>query len=61
MSVRLVGKCHICKEQAWVGFCKLCDHWFCDKCRQKYWARGLAAVKQMVGGKTPGCCGVTNA
>jgi len=56
----MIGKCHICKEQTFIRFCKLCDHWFCNDCRGKYWSRGLAAVKEMIGGKTPGCCGETD-
>lgn len=56
----MTGKCHICKEQTLIRFCKLCDHWFCNDCRKKYWSRGLAAVREMIGGKHPGCCGVTD-
>jgi hypothetical protein len=51
------GKCHICEEQKDIKWCGICQHWFCGDCRTKYWHRGLEAVKQMIGGKKPGCCG----
>ena len=53
------GQCHICKRAALITFCRLCDHWFCEYCRGQYWSRGLEAVKQLVGGRTEGCCGPT--
>ena len=54
------GICHLCdpKRITEVEFCSMCNHWFCDDCRRRYWARGLAAVKQMIGRKRKGCCGI---
>jgi hypothetical protein len=51
------GLCHICKEIKRISYCELCGHWTCPDCRGRYWQRGLAAVKEMLGGHTPGCCG----
>ena len=31
------GKCHICKQPRAVLYCPVCDHWFCAKCRFKWW------------------------
>jgi hypothetical protein len=57
---QLIGKCHICKEMDKpIAWCGKCQHWFCAECRRKYWHRGIEAIKQLIGGKTPGCCGVT--
>lgn len=61
----LWGKCHICQSLADVSFCPVCDHWFCDECRRRYWARGLAFVRFLVAsvmGLAPRrgvCCGPT--
>jgi len=56
-----IGKCHICKEMDKpIAWCGKCEHWFCQECRRKYWSRGIEAIKQLIGGKVPGCCGVTN-
>ena len=51
------GKCHLCQKQKMVEYCGKCAHWFCDGCRKRYFDRGIAAVKQMIGGRKPGCCG----
>ena len=57
----LIGKCHICKEMDKpIAWCGKCQHWFCGDCRKKYWHRGWEAIKELIGGKTPECCGVTN-
>lgn len=50
------GKCHICHEIKYVRYCPACEHYFCDPCRERWWSRGLAYIKEKVGGKTPGCC-----
>jgi len=55
------GACHLCKRLRDVQHCRDCDHYFCDDCRGKYFERGLEAIKQMVGGKRPGCCFVLRA
>ena len=53
-----IGRCHLCQDRtADVTYCALCDHWFCETCRKRWFGRGLAFVKQLVGGKLPGCCG----
>lgn len=51
------GKCHLCCWLGTVKYCPKCDHWFCKSCRKLYFRRGLAALKQLIQGKTPGCCG----
>ncbi len=51
------GKCHICQEQTSIKYCSLCRHWFCDGCRDRWTDRGLAALKEFVGGRKAGCCG----
>ncbi len=51
------GKCHLCRKQKMVAYCNVCVHWFCEDCRDRHFARGKAAVMQMIKGKTPGCCG----
>jgi hypothetical protein len=53
----LIGKCHLCKETKPVSYCETCEHFFCPDCRVKWFPRGLEAIKQMVAGRTPGCCG----
>lgn len=52
-----IGKCHICKEQKTITFCKFCGHWMCSACRKDWAQRGLAALKAWLGGKQAGCCG----
>jgi len=53
------GRCHICQESTPIRYCPICDHWFCDQCRGKYWERGFAAVMELVKGRSgPDCCGV---
>ncbi len=51
------GKCHICLEVGEVTYCPLCQHWFDQKCRRAWFHRGLAAIKELTGGKRAGCCG----
>lgn len=51
-----LGICHLCKKLKNVDHCSACDHYFCEQCRGKYFERGFEAVKEMVGGKRPGCC-----
>ncbi len=51
------GRCHICEQACAVSFCEFCGHWFCETCRSEWWERGLAAIRAMVGGSHPGCCG----
>jgi hypothetical protein len=51
------GKCHVCKETKHISCCSMCSHWFCAGCRWKLWPRGLGFVKELVGSRTPGCCG----
>jgi hypothetical protein len=51
------GKCHLCRSLTMISCCVLCEHWFCGDCRVKWFPRGLEAIKQMVAGRTPGCCG----
>ena len=52
-----VGKCHICERSAPIRYCGMCEHWFCQSCRKAFFWRGLAAVKEKISGKQPGCCG----
>lgn len=54
--------CHMCKvkgdtSEKSCGYCPVCCHWFCKDCNGRIFARGMAAVKQMVGGRKQGCCG----
>lgn len=49
--------CHICKKYKSCGFCNLCCHWFCRVCNLRIFKRSIAAVKQLVKGSKPGCCG----
>lgn len=51
------GLCHICKEVKPISYCPVCDHYFCPGCRGRWWSRGAAFIKQMVGGRKPDCCG----
>lgn len=52
------GKCHLCREEhALIMYCKACDHWMCGVCRKKWFNRGLAALKEVLGGRQEGCCG----
>lgn len=44
------GRCHICHEVTDVEFCAACNHFFCAECRGKYWHRGMAFVKELIGG-----------
>lgn len=51
------GTCHICQLVTEIGWCGLCGHWFCEACRDAWFARGLEWVKELVGGRRDGCCG----
>lgn len=51
------GKCHICQDLKKVKYCSVCDHWFCADCRNRFFWRGLEAIKVLVSGSEPGCCG----
>jgi len=51
------GLCHICQLAGEIGYCVLCEHWFCEGCRDAWFERGLAWVKELVGGRREGCCG----
>lgn len=57
-------KCHLCQrrepEVKDVRYCAVCDHWFCEACRGRWFERGAAFLAQMVGGRKPGCCGRTD-
>lgn len=55
------AKCHMCGEVLSCGFCNICCHWFCDKCRPNVFARAMEAVKEMVSGAKAGCCGPVKA
>lgn len=52
-----LGKCHLCLGTKGVTYCELCDHWFCEDCKTRWFWRGLEAVKQLTQGRRPGCCG----
>jgi hypothetical protein len=54
----VLGKCHFHEGIVEIEYCPACQHFFCEDCRRRYWARGLAAVKQMIGGRRKGCCGI---
>ena len=53
-----LGKCHLCRRLKEVTYCSICAHYFCETCRTKWFHRGLEFVKQLVGGRMPGCCGI---
>lgn len=53
----MIGNCHICEKITSIGFCNLCCHWFCAFCSKKIFARGLAALKELMKGSKPKCCG----
>ena len=53
----MVGKCHICKGIAEIEWCRVCGHWFCSPCRRMWFSRGVEAIKEILTGATPGCCG----
>lgn len=52
-----LGLCHICQMVGLIKYCPRCEHWFCRKCRLRFFHRGLEAIKQMIQGKREGCCG----
>lgn len=56
-DVKHFGRCHICTQDREIAYCPACDHWFCGRCRWRYFNRGLEAIKEMVKGKHEGCCG----
>lgn len=58
------GLCHLCPKKGPrpIEFCSVCGHYFCSECRNRYWDRGLEAVKELVAkafGSSPEgyCCG----
>lgn len=55
------GVCHICKKRGLVKYCSLCGHFFCRDCRDDWFPRGLAAIKErFIKGEHSykrGCCG----
>jgi hypothetical protein len=53
------GRCHICEKTAEVDLCPACNHWFCEGCRARWFARGWSAVKALIGWPRPDCCGPT--
>lgn len=53
----MFGRCHLCKIETAIAWCYSCEHWFCQKCKNRWFRRGLAFVKQLTGGKVDGCCG----
>ena len=57
MSDPVYGICHMCKTPQIITYCGLCEHWFCVACKGKYFPRGVEAVKQLIFGVQPGCCG----
>jgi hypothetical protein len=53
-----IGRCHLCQDRhAEITYCELCEHWFCEACRERWFWRGLEFLKQLAGGRLPGCCG----
>lgn len=52
-----LGLCHICQMIGHIKYCPACDHWFCRKCRGRFFSRGLEAVKELIKGKQDNCCG----
>jgi hypothetical protein len=54
-----LGVCHIHPRPEFVEviYCGICEHWFCDECRHRWWKRGQKFIEQLVQGKWPGCCG----
>lgn len=52
-----LGLCHICGMIGQIRFCPKCQHWFCRKCRSRFFWRGVEAIKEMLNGKQEGCCG----
>lgn len=54
---RHIGKCHLCeREHLRVTFCSMCKHWMCRQCRDRWFARSIAAIEEAIGGSRPGCC-----
>ena len=51
------GRCHLCGYAELVRYCDTCGHWFCEGCRDRYFDRGLEAIKELIGGRRPNCCG----
>jgi hypothetical protein len=39
-----------------IKWCNVCKHYFCDKCRKKFFWRGAEAIKEWLGGRREGCC-----
>lgn len=58
MGIAFQGKCHICQQVKLVLRCEQCGHCFCcDTCYDAWIPRGFAAIKELLGGPTPNCCG----
>jgi Zinc finger, C3HC4 type (RING finger) len=55
--MRARGRCHICEQTLEVDYCDLCDHWFCEGCRRRWFSRGVSAVKALIGWPRENCCG----
>lgn len=53
----VIGRCHLCQDRVEILYCSICEHWFCEECRNRWFKRGLEFVKQLAGGRQPGCCG----
>lgn len=52
-----LGLCHICEMIGQIKYCPICKHWFCRRCRSRFFARGLEFVKELIKGKQDNCCG----
>jgi hypothetical protein len=64
------GRCHLCQRGLEVEFCGACGHWFCGECGKHFFARGLAAFRELVeavrgkntlAGDAKNCCGPRDA
>jgi hypothetical protein len=60
------GRCHLrgvpraeatCPPTTKITYCSVCEHWFCETCKKRWWERGIEAVKELIDGKLAGCCG----
>lgn len=58
-AANTVGRCHLCQdpENVPIVYCDSCDHWFCQGCQNRWFARGVEFLKQLTGGRNDGCCG----
>jgi hypothetical protein len=50
-------ECCMCGSHEGVRYCSACGHDFCDKCRTKYLARGVEAMKTLLGHSVLRCGG----